>query len=100
LGFVLLEGYYMPPVAEIAAKYDVRTSGFSLIRLHGPDRQGIEIRTGGLWNEIVDPRDEVLEAIASIIEQNTEKRVPTFVNINNHYEGCAPLTIKKLLKLL
>ena len=100
LGFVLLEGYYMPPIADIAATYDVRTAGFSILRLHGPDRQGIENRTGRLWDEIVEPKDEGLEATASIIEQNTAQGIPTYANINNHFEGCAPLTIQKLLKLL
>ncbi len=26
LGFVMLEGYYMPHIAEIAAKHDIRTA--------------------------------------------------------------------------
>jgi len=48
LGFVMLEGYYMPPIAEIATEHNVRTAEFSIVRLHGPDRQAIETRTGGL----------------------------------------------------
>jgi len=100
LGFVLLEGYYMPPIADVAAKHDVRTAEYSVIRLHGPDRQGMEERTGGLWGEIVDPKDEGLRAAASIIKENNEARHTTIVNVNNHYEGCAPLTIQRLLRLL
>jgi len=100
LGFVLLEGYYMPPIAEIAVKHNVRTAEYSVIRLHGPDRQAMEERTGGLWGEIVDPKDEGLAAAASIISQNAKQGLATVVNVNNHYEGCAPLTIQRLLRLL
>jgi len=100
LGFVMLEGYYMPPVADIAVEHDVRTADFSIVRLHGPDRQAIEARTGGLWGEIVDPKDNGLKATASIIGQNTGKGITTFVNVNNHYEGSVPLTIQRFLKFL
>ena len=100
LGFVLLEGYYMPPIAEVAAEHNVRTAEYSILRLHGPDRQGMEERTGGLWGEIVDPKDDGLGAAASIISQNAKEGIRTVVNVNNHYEGCAPLTIQRLLRLM
>jgi uncharacterized protein YecE (DUF72 family) len=100
LGFVMLEGYYMPHIAEVAAEHNIRTAEFSIIRLHGPDRQGIEERTGGLWGEVVDPKDKGLKATASIIEENTRKGFRTVVNVNNHYEGSAPLTIERLLQLM
>ena len=100
VGFVMLEGYYMPSIADVVAEYDVRTANFSVVRLHGPDRQAIEARTGGLWGEIVDPKDEGLKATASIIEENTSRRITTFVNVNNHYEGSAPQTILRLSRFL
>jgi hypothetical protein len=92
--------HYMPPIADIAAEYDVLTAEYSIVRLHGPDRQGIEEQTGGLWNEIVEPKGDGLRATASIIGQNTDKVIKSFVNVNNHYEGCATLTIQRLLKLM
>jgi uncharacterized protein YecE (DUF72 family) len=98
LGFVLLEGYYMPHIAEITAKQDVRTAEFSIVRLHGPDRQEIEERAGGQWTKVIEPKDEGLKETASIIEENTRRKLMTFVNVNNHYEGCAPLTIRRLLE--
>lgn len=100
LGFVLLEGYYMPHIADVVAKHDVRTAKYLIVRLHGPDREGIEERTGGLWGEIVDPKDEGLRAAELIIKANIRKEITTFVNVNNHYEGCAPLTIQRLLRLM
>ncbi len=100
LGFVLLDGYYMPPIGEVAGRLDVRTAPFSIIRLLGPDRAGIEKETGGTWNEIVEPKDEGLHATAGLIRQNVDLGVDTYVNVNNHYEGSAPLTIQRLLELL
>ena len=100
LGYVLLDGYYMPRIAEVTAKFDVRTVPFSIIRLHGPDRTGIEDRTGGVWNEIVEPKDDGLKAAAEIVRQNLESGLDTYVNVNNHYEGSAPLTIQRLLEIL
>jgi uncharacterized protein YecE (DUF72 family) len=100
VGYVLLEGYYMPPIAEVAAGHDVRTAPFSIIRLHGPDRAGIEEQTGGVWNAIIEPRDESLQSTADIIRQNLGVDVDTYVNVNNHYEGSAPLTIQRLLDIL
>jgi hypothetical protein len=57
-----------------------------------------EKQTGSIWNEIVDPRPKGLKATASIINNNTERKITTFVNINNHYEGSAPLTINRLVE--
>lgn len=100
LGFVLLDGYYMPRIAEVAAMVDVRTSPFSIIRLHGPGRAEIEEQTGGVWNRIIDPKDDRLRATAEVVAQNLEAGVDTYVNVNNHYEGSAPLTIERLREIL
>ena len=100
LGFVLLDGYYMPRIGDVTAKLDTRTAPFSIIRLHGPDRAGIEERTGGVWNEIVEPQDDGLRTTAEIVRQNQGAGLDTYVNVNNHYEGSAPLTIQRLLGIL
>jgi uncharacterized protein YecE (DUF72 family) len=100
LGFVLLEGYYMPHIADIAAEHDVNTAKFSIVRLHGPDRQEIEDKTCGLWSEIVEPKEEGLKTAVSIIKENRRNKIITYINVNNHYEGSAPLTIQRLLRLL
>lgn len=86
VGFVLLEGYYMPRIADIVTENDVHTSTFTVIQLHGPDRQEIENQTGGVWNNIVAPKGDGLKTTASIIKENTLKGIKTFVNVNNHYE--------------
>jgi hypothetical protein len=60
----------------------------------------MEEHTGGLWGEIIDPKDDGLKAAASIIGESTKAGLTTVVNVNNHYEGCAPLTIQRLVGLL
>ncbi len=100
LGFVLLDGYYMPRIADVAARLNVRTAPFSIIRLHGTDRAEIEQETGGTWNKIIEPKDEGLQATADIVRQNIASDVDTYVNVNNHYEGSGPLTIQRLLDRL
>jgi len=53
-----------------------------------------------VWDKIVEPKDDGLAATAEIIRQNVAAGVDTCVNVNNHYEGCAPLTIQRLLDVL
>ena len=98
-GAVLLDGYHMPPLRKVA-RHGVHTAPFLVIRLHGPDRPGIERRTGKRWNRIVQPRDRGLEEAAEIVNEAAKKNVRTYVNVNNHYEGSAPLTIERFLEAL
>jgi uncharacterized protein YecE (DUF72 family) len=93
---VFLEGYFMPLVTETYRKYQNQIGGNPVIRLHGPDRSGIEEMSGGEWSKIYINRDDYINPIADLII-NLQNRVSMlYVNVNNHYEGCAPLTIKKL----
>ncbi len=97
---VLLEGYYMPPVAETVAAHQDRMAGTVVLRLHGPDRDGMEEKTGKKWDRIVAPKDAELRGISRLVDGFLKRGVSVFVNVNNHYEGCAPLTIEKLRRLL
>lgn len=100
LAMVFLQGYYMPPIWEVFNEYKDQIKSTAVIRLHGPDRSGIEKKTGSIWNQIVEPKDEELDKVAAIIYYLKNKIVDTYVNVNNHYEGSAPLTIKKINKLI
>jgi len=100
LAMVFLQGYYMPPIWEVFNEYKDQINSTSIIRLHGPDRSGIEKKTGSIWNQIVEPKDDDLDKVAEIIHYLKNKKVDTYVNVNNHYEGSAPLTIKKINKLI
>jgi uncharacterized protein YecE (DUF72 family) len=100
LGYVFLDGYYMPSVGDIADQFDTSCSDFTVVRLHGPHRESIENKTNKIWDKVVESKDEGLGSAVSILKNNAERKVTTYVNVNNHYEGCAPLTIERLVKLL
>jgi uncharacterized protein YecE (DUF72 family) len=99
---VLLEGYWMPPVADVHEKNKRRLEKFKtiILRLHGKDRDSMEDETGNQWNRIVRPADEALQRLAQIVAEWMDWGTQVFVNVNNHYEGSAPLTIERFRKCL
>ena len=90
----------MPNIYDTFWNFESFINNNSVIRLHGFDRKGIEERTKKIWNEIVDPQDEDLIQIIEMIKHLGEKKVDLYLNVNNHYEGSAPLTINKIINLL
>jgi uncharacterized protein YecE (DUF72 family) len=100
LGFVYLDGYYMPPIGQVFEKYKPETASFQVIRLHGGDRLEIEEETGEVWNKVVAPKPGGLKSAAKIVRANAKKRVLTYLNLNNHYEGSAPLSVGRFLDVL
>jgi uncharacterized protein YecE (DUF72 family) len=100
IGFVYLDGYYMPPPIEVFEEFAPATADFAVIRLHGGDRKAIEEKTGEVWSRIVAPQAEGLKSAAKIVRSNSQAGMRTFVNVNNHYEGSAPLTIDRFLDVL
>jgi uncharacterized protein YecE (DUF72 family) len=100
LSHVLLEGYYMPPVKEVFNKFKDLIGTPVVLRLHGPDRKKIEEITGKKWSKIVRPEDEKINQLPLIINYFLEKEVDVYVNVNNHFEGSAPLTIEKINRLI
>jgi uncharacterized protein YecE (DUF72 family) len=99
---VLLEGYWMPPIAEVYQKWRtlIAAHEFVVIRLLGPDRKGIEKEAGDRWDRIVAAKDEQLMAISRVTGDLLSLGVNVFVYVNNHYEGSAPLTIERLQQLI
>ena len=97
VGYVFIEGYYMPPIAEVFGGHDAFTSDFVVVRLHGPDRSGVEKKTGKQWDQIVQPQPEGLQAATEIIRSSASRGLLAMVYVNNHFEGSAPLTIARLL---
>lgn len=97
---VFVQGYYMPPIKEVYQTHADYIKDLAVIRLMGSDRKGIEKLAGNKWGKIVDPRDNELPDIVEIIRQLEQRKVMVFLNINNHYEGSAPLTIKKIQEML
>ncbi len=99
---VLLQGYYMPSIISLFNKWRclILDHDSVVVRLHGPNRQRIEKKAGGDWSRIIEPKNQELEEIAALIHDLQDAKVRVYLNVNNHYEGCAPLTIRRLEPLL
>jgi uncharacterized protein YecE (DUF72 family) len=96
LSHVFLQGYFMPPIEESWARFADRLSGTVAVRLHGPDREGMEKASGESWDRIIAPKDDELVRLAAMINDMRGRSLTVYLNINNHYEGSAPLTIERL----
>lgn len=93
---VFLEGYWMPPVWDLCDQFGDLVTGTAVVRLHGPDRQGAEERSGGSWDRLIDARDDDLPRIGEAVRKLLGRGVVVYLNVNNHFEGSAPLTIARL----
>ena len=80
----------MPPVARVYGQYADKLTGRAVIRLHGPDREAMDERSGKDWSRIVDPRDGEVNALAVVVRDLQKRGKKAWVFANNHYEGCAP----------
>ncbi len=94
---VILSGYWMEHF--IPSVQSALETGFEklCIRLHGEDRGVIEEASGGNWSSIIEAKDDELSALAALLRGRDEE---IYLNVNNHYEGSAPLTIAKIQRLL
>ena len=97
---VFLQGYYMPSITEVYERYKHLINDQIVIRLHGYDRKGIEGKTNNFWDTIIEPKDNELKNIVSMLTDLQSKKVDIYMNVKNHYEGSAPLTIDKLKKYI
>ena len=97
---VLLQGYWMDDVARLIDQHEASLGKTVCIRLHGEDREGMEERTGSDWSQIIRPKDDELLRISGAVTKLLGSGTKAFINVNNHYEGCAPKTIIKLRRLL
>lgn len=97
---VFLQGYYMPSIIELYKNFNTFIQDLTVIRLHGEDRQGIEKISGSNWNKIYIDRKAELKQVALLLNELISKKVNVYLNINNHYEGSAPLTIERIKKYL
>ena len=93
---VFLQGYFMPAITQTYKRHCSLLRDCAVVRLHGPDREGMEKVTGESWNRIVAPKDDELSAIVDMINDMRGRSMTVYLNVNNHYEGSAPLTIERL----
>jgi uncharacterized protein YecE (DUF72 family) len=100
LGFVLLDGYYMPPIGQLIASHNINTAGFTVARLQPRDRQAMDTRANNKWNKLIEQNNESIRVLADFIKANASQSIMTIINANNHYEGCAPMTIERIVNAL
>ena len=100
IAHVFLQGYYMPNITDVFNDFKEFLTDTTVLRLHGSDRKGIEAETKNIWNSIIQPKDDELKEIIEMINSLNSIDSNLYLNANNHYEGSAPLTIKKIEDLL
>lgn len=88
---VFSEKLYMPHIYEVCDKFGDLLVDSTVIRLLGGDRAEIEKKTGNQWNRIVDPKPDKA-MVASMIRGLLAGGRSVSLDINNHYEGSAPLS--------
>jgi len=92
---VFSEKQYMPHIYEVYDKYKDLIENKMAIRLLGNDRKEIESKTKEMWNTIADEKTDKENIIDMVI--HARHRIENIIiNVNNHYEGSAPLTIEKM----
>jgi uncharacterized protein YecE (DUF72 family) len=95
---VFSEKIFMPHVYDIYRLYKDYVTTDVVIRLLGGDRSEIEKKTKEQWNTIVEPKPDK-EAIVTMARDITDRGHMVTINVNNHYEGSAPLTIEEMKKI-
>jgi uncharacterized protein YecE (DUF72 family) len=95
-----LEGYYMPHPGPAIMLWEAErrdsAGATAILRLHGPDREGMDRASGKRWDRILAPKDDEIDGIVDLIGRLLGRKIDVYLNVNNHYEGCAPLTIEKI----
>jgi uncharacterized protein YecE (DUF72 family) len=56
----------------------------------------MEKLSGESWDRIIAPKDDELSRLAAMINDMRGRSLTVYLNVNNHYEGSAPLTIERL----
>ena len=92
---VLLSGYWMDDIITTIDRFHPLFGPTISIRLHGEARKEIEEESGGRWDTLLYDRQRDIVNIANRLLMLKEKH-QIFVQVNNHYEGSAPLTIKRI----
>jgi uncharacterized protein YecE (DUF72 family) len=96
---VFSEKLFLPHIYELYESVKDLIGNTVVIRLLGGDRKEIEQKTSSQWNRLVDIKPD-RERIVTMIEDLYERGKTVMLNINNHYEGSAPITIRELGEML
>jgi uncharacterized protein YecE (DUF72 family) len=96
---VFSEKQYMPPIASVYDEFRDYLVDATILRLLGGDRKVIEAKAGERWDRIVDEKLERTE-IARMVRNLMIQGKTVYIDVNNHYEGSAPLTIEGIRGML
>ena len=92
---VFSEKQYMPHVYDVYNQHSDLINTNVVIRLLGGDRKEIEQKTNQQWNKIVEEKNDK-SLIAQMAGDIIGKGMNCIINVNNHFEGSAPLTIQAI----
>lgn len=67
LHHVFLQGYYMPSIFDLYKNHREQINDMAVIRLHRPDRPGIEKITGKDWSRVVARNDEEIATLVKVL---------------------------------
>jgi uncharacterized protein YecE (DUF72 family) len=96
---VFSEKMYMPHIYDLYNQYKNAITSPVVIRLLGGDRAEIEHKTGEQWNTLIDEKNDIGNVV-TMLEVLRQTDTEVYINVNNHYEGSAPLTINKIKMML
>jgi uncharacterized protein YecE (DUF72 family) len=96
---VFSEKIFMPHVYDVYQQYKDYVTTDVVIRLLGGDRAAIEKKTNEQWNAIIEPKPDKEEIVKMALDIVSRGHGVT-INVNNHYEGSAPLTIEAMQSML
>lgn len=96
---VLSEKQHLPHAYELSERHAELIEGDVVLRLLGGDRKAMESRTGQRWDRIVEPKPDK-DRIARAALEIAHRGGRIVINVNNHYEGSAPLTARELRALV
>ena len=90
---VFSEKLFLPHIWELFAEFKDLISDRAVIRLLGDDRKAMEELTKNRWDKVVVDRPEKANVVG-MIDEMLNRRIRVLVNVNNHYEGASPSTIR------
>ena len=68
---------FISPIGEVVEGFKASPVPFTVIHLHGTGCEGIEERTGSVWNEVREPETEGLRTAGKIVDFNVARSFQT-----------------------
>ncbi len=92
---VFSEKEYMPPVYQVYDRFRDALTDSAIVRLLGGNRAEIEQIADNKWDRIVSPRADI-DQVRAMLQDMNSRGMNIIVNVNNHYEGSAPISITRI----